>query len=128
MQGNGAKPGAKNFRKEDIFNSLNTNLQRLTKEIRNKSQLKQEEIEKVFLELTSLETSLLEYGQYNLNRTTSELNMSSIHMDVLVRKTFHQNHSHHFRLEEPTGKNLLIIPSANLDNGLKIYFFLMCGV
>ena len=34
----------------------------------------------VFLELTSLETSLLEYGQYNLNRTTSELNMSSIHM------------------------------------------------
>ena len=46
----------------------------------NKSQQKQEKIEEVFLELTSLETSLLEYGQYNLNRTTSEFNMSSIHM------------------------------------------------
>ena len=43
--------------------------------------------------------------------------------DVLVRKSFYQNHSHHFRLDEPTGKNLLIIPSANLDNGLKIFFF-----
>nr|XP_058964841.1 adhesion G-protein coupled receptor D1-like [Pocillopora verrucosa] len=117
MQGNGAKPGAESLRKEDIFNSSNTILQRLTKEIRNKSQLKQEEIEDVFLELTSLETSLLEYGQYNLNRTTSEFNMSSIHMDVLVRKISYRNHSHHFRLEEPTGENLLIIPSANLDNG-----------
>ena len=46
----------------------------------NKSQQKQEKIEEVFLELTSLETSLLEYGQYNLNRTPSEFNMSSIHM------------------------------------------------
>ncbi|CAH3165288.1 unnamed protein product [Pocillopora meandrina] len=43
--------------------------------------------------------------------------MSSIHMDVLVRKISYRNHSHHFRLEEPTGENLLIIPSANLDNG-----------
>ena len=48
--------------------------------MRNKSQQKQEKIEEVFLELTSLETSLLEYGQYNLNRTTSEFNMNSIHM------------------------------------------------
>ena len=52
----------------------------LTEEMLNKSQQKQEKIEEVFLELTSLETSLLEYGQYNLNRTTSEFNMSSIHM------------------------------------------------
>ncbi|XP_066023887.1 adhesion G-protein coupled receptor D1-like isoform X2 [Pocillopora verrucosa] len=117
LQGNGAKPGAQGLSREDIFNSLNTIPQRFTEEMLNKSQQKQEKIEEVFLELMSLETSLLEYGQYNLNRTTSEFNMSSIHMDVLVRKTFYQNHSHHFRLEEPTGENFLIIPSENLDNG-----------
>ena len=38
-------------------------------------------------------------------------------LDVLVRKTFYQNGSHHFRLEEPNGENFLSIPSGNLDNG-----------
>ena len=42
----------------------------------------------VFLELTSLETSLLEYGQYNLNRTSSEFNMSSIYMGKALSKYY----------------------------------------
>ena len=59
------------------------------------------------------------YYHYHLhyNRT---IFVSSFLQDVLVRKISYRNHSHHFRLEEPTGENLLIIPSANLDNGLKI--------
>ncbi|CAH3165280.1 unnamed protein product [Pocillopora meandrina] len=71
----------------------------------------------MFFELTTLETFVLETAQLKLNHTTSELNMSSNYANVLVRKTFYQNESRHFHLDEPHGENFLSIPPGNLDNG-----------
>ncbi|XP_066023882.1 adhesion G-protein coupled receptor D1-like [Pocillopora verrucosa] len=106
-----------NLRKEYLLSSLKSVTEFYSDEIRNKSEDKKEKIEEMFFELTTLETSLLETAQLKFNHTTSEFNMSSIYADVLVRKTFYQNESHHFRLEEPNGENFLSIPSGNLDNG-----------
>nr|XP_058964843.1 adhesion G protein-coupled receptor L4-like isoform X2 [Pocillopora verrucosa] len=116
-QENGDLQEGENLRKEYLLSSLKSVTEYYSDEIRNKSEDKKEKIEEMFFELTTLETSLLETAQLKFNHTTSEFNMSSIYADVLVRKTFYQNESHHFRLEEPNGENFLSIPSGNLDNG-----------
>ncbi|XP_022808395.1 uncharacterized protein LOC111345379 [Stylophora pistillata] len=126
VQGNGEQQKGDDLRKEDLLNSLRSITEHFTEEIRNKSENKLEKIEEMFLELTSLETSVLEKAQLNLNHTTHEFNMSSVHVDVLVRKIVHQNESHHFHLEEPKGENFLSIPPRNLYNGLNIYFNIPC--
>ncbi|XP_022810055.1 uncharacterized protein LOC111347061 isoform X2 [Stylophora pistillata] len=112
--------------KEDILDSLRSITEHFTHETCSKSENKKDKIEDMFLELTSLETSLLEKAQLNFHRTTPEFNMRSVHVDVLVRKIFHQNESHHFHLEESKGQNFLSIPSKNLYNGLSIYFNISC--